>query len=175
VEGLIRNGEKLMSGQSDNSGKSACNIIKATLKNVSDIYGLLIPYVSAGQLLPRKKTDITKDIDFFLIADYHGLFCGCVSIKNYSGGLFEVRSLVVHKNFSNLGIGTSLVAAAVKLALASRAKRVFALTRRPNVFLNAGFERARRELFPEKIWSDCLKCPKHDCCDEVALQMVINE
>ena len=26
-----------------------------------------------------------------------------------------------------------------------------------------------RELFPEKIWSDCAKCPKHSCCDETAM------
>ncbi|NLE53895.1 MAG: GNAT family N-acetyltransferase, partial [Lentisphaerae bacterium] len=25
--------------------------------------------------------------------------------------------------------------------------------------------------FPEKVWSDCLACPKRHCCDEVALVM----
>ena len=36
-------------------------------------------------------------------------------------------------------------------------------------FQRLGFAVTDRHQFPEKIWSDCAQCPKHTCCDEIAM------
>jgi len=46
---------------------------------------------------------------------------------------------------------------------------VLALTRKPAFFLKVGFAPAEREHFPLKVWADCTRCPRQNCCDEVAV------
>ena len=46
---------------------------------------------------------------------------------------------------------------------------LLALTRKPAFFLKVGFAPAEREHFPLKVWADCTRCPRQNCCDEVAV------
>ena len=46
---------------------------------------------------------------------------------------------------------------------------VLALTRKPAFFVKLGFVPAEREQFPLKVWADCARCPRQNCCDEVAV------
>jgi len=48
-------------------------------------------------------------------------------------------------------------------------ERVFCLTRRRSFFARLGFHEVPREVFPHKIWNDCLACPRLSSCDEVAM------
>jgi len=68
-----------------------------------------------------------------------------------------------------------LVQGAIALACKRHAKRIFALTMRPRLFQRLGFKVVDKELFPQKVWSDCSKCPKRDCCDEVAVSLDLND
>jgi len=139
------------------------------------ILKIIAPYVSKGLLLPRTKTDIMKNIHDFFIAKYEGIGIGCATLKDYSDGLYEIRTLVVKDNYSNNGIGTKLISYAVKkVKISKKGKIVFALTTRPNVFTNQGFEIVPKEIFPEKIWQDCSKCLKFSCCDEIAVRMILD-
>ena len=47
--------------------------------------------------------------------------------------------------------------------------RIFALTYQIEFFRKMGFREVEKELFPEKIWSDCVKCAKREHCDEIAV------
>ncbi|MCF7855891.1 MAG: GNAT family N-acetyltransferase, partial [Candidatus Pacebacteria bacterium] len=66
------------------------------------------------------------------------------------------------------------VSAAVKAAECDGAQRIFALTYHPRLFEHQGFQRVSKDLFPEKVWHDCAKCPKRDRCDEIALLKKMN-
>ncbi len=46
---------------------------------------------------------------------------------------------------------------------------VLALTRKPTFFQKLGFVAAEREHFPLKVWADCARCPRQNCCDEIAV------
>ena len=50
-----------------------------------------------------------------------------------------------------------------------QAHTVFALTYHPDLFRHLGFSVVPKEMFPQKVWSDCRHCAKIDCCDEIAL------
>lgn len=139
------------------------------------ILQIIAPYVKNGLLLPRTKLDIMKNINDFFIAKYEGMGIGCATLKDYSDGLYEIRTLVVKSNYSNNGIGSKLINSAVeKVKTSKKGKIVFALTTRANVFINQGFEIVSKEIFPEKIWQDCSKCLKFSCCDEIAVRMILD-
>lgn len=138
--------------------------------DVDDIHAVLADYARSQLLLPRPSEDILERITNFRIAELNGLFAGCGALRNYGGNLYEVRSLAVTREASNAGIGSALVKDMVDFLRRSRVPvRVFALTYRSNFFCRLGFHVVDKELFPEKIWSDCANCPKRNCCDETAV------
>lgn len=145
-------------------------LLQASEEHVDDILAILSPYVRSGIVLPREKNEILSSINDFFVADINGFIVGCIAIKDYSEGLFEIRSLAVAIEHNNKGIGKKLISMAVENIVSGRnPKQIFTLTLRPEVFAKVGFKLASRSHFPKKIWDDCSKCPKFHTCDEVAL------
>jgi amino-acid N-acetyltransferase len=50
---------------------------------------------------------------------------------------------------------------------------IFAFTYVPDFFRKLAFEEVERGALPLKAWKDCLRCPKFQCCDEVAMIRVL--
>jgi len=145
-------------------------LLPASEEHIDDILRILDPFIKSGVVLPREKKEILKVIDNFFVAETDNIIIGCVAIKDYSDGLYEIRSLAVAKEYNNKGIGKNLIAMAVENIVANRnPKQIFALTLRPEVFQKVGFKMASKSQFPKKIWDDCSKCSKFDTCDEIAL------
>ena len=46
---------------------------------------------------------------------------------------------------------------------------LFAFTYVPEFFRKVGFREVERGELPLKVWKDCLRCPKFQCCDEIAV------
>jgi len=149
--------------------ESIIRIVAAAPEDAEAIVGLLQPYVPLGIVLPRTAEEIRRRHADFLVARDGGRIVGTVALRDFGAGLQEIRSLVVDAAHAGHGLGSRLIAAAVLAAAASGAERVFALTLRPHLFSRLGFREADVDLFPQKVWLDCAKCPKRDCCDEIAL------
>ncbi len=139
------------------------------------VVGLLDPYVADGIVLPRTAAEVRAQAGDFLVAEAGGRLIGAVALRDYGNYLVEVRSLVVHPDYAGHGVGSQLVGAAVELARQRGARRVFALTLRPRLFERLGFLLVDRDLFPQKVWADCIKCPKRCRCDEVAVAVDLND
>jgi len=152
---------------------AAVIIRKATKEDVSKIAELLNEYAIGQLLLPRSPEDILKYLPNFIVAEQGGVFAGCAAERNFGEGLHEIRSLAVDTEFTGKGIGSKLIKSAVSELREKDGARVFALTYRTNLFMRAGFYLVKKELFPQKIWSDCVICPKKDCCDEYAVMLEI--
>ncbi|MEM6562779.1 MAG: hypothetical protein AAF656_14340, partial [Planctomycetota bacterium] len=54
-------------------------------------------------------------------------------------------------------------------------RRVMALTSEQAFFENYGFEVVPMSSLPLKVWSDCVRCPKKDACDEIALVATLED
>ena len=52
--------------------------------------------------------------------------------------------------------------------------RIFVLTYQEVFFEKLGFETCEKDIFPQKVWSDCRACPKRHCCDEIAMILVLD-
>ena len=46
---------------------------------------------------------------------------------------------------------------------------VFALTYQPGFFEKCGFRIVQKEDMPQKVWKECINCPKFPHCDEIAM------
>ncbi|MDR2055853.1 MAG: hypothetical protein LBQ10_08315, partial [Desulfovibrio sp.] len=41
-------------------------------------------------------------------------------------------------------------------------------------FINLGFTVVEKDVLPQKIWADCVNCPKYPDCDEIAVLLDIS-
>lgn len=146
----------------------------AKAEDAEFICRLIGGYVGTTSLLPRSIDDVLANIDRFLIAEHDEKLAGCVALRDYGGHLYEIRSLAVSTDHARKGIGSQLVTAAIEKVKQSVPCRIFALTKHDELFAKLGFKLVDKSVFPEKIWSDCEKCPKKDHCDEIALILTMD-
>jgi len=144
-------------------------IVPALPVHAEAIAELLVPYVARGIVLARPPEEVRRLHADFLVALDGPTVVGAVALRDYGAGLQEVRSLVVAPSYGGHGLGSRLVVAATLAAAEHAADRVFALTLRPHLFTRLGFSEVPMDLFPQKVWLDCVKCPKADRCDEIAV------
>jgi len=150
--------------------KTLLTVREATENDVGKIHELLTIYSKKAVVLARSEEDIRFYLGNFLVAEAGGVIRGCAAVRDFGTDLLEVRSMVVEPGFQGKGIGRAMVEALVAGLRVKREKfRLFALTYQVEFFKALGFRIVDRDLFPEKIWSDCAKCPKNDCCDEIAM------
>ena len=67
------------------------------------------------------------------------------------------------------GVGRGLVEAFLAEAVDLEIPRVFALTYQAPFFVKCGFTITPKEDLPQKVWKECINCPKFPKCDEVAV------
>ena len=138
--------------------------------DIPEIYSLLKIYSDRQIVLPRSEENIRSYLKNFTVALRDGRLCGCVALRDFGNELYEVRSLAVHPECQRGGVGRAMVNHCIqKLREKNTPSRLFSLTYQQAFFESLGFAVTDRHLFPEKIWSDCAQCPKHSCCDEIAM------
>ena len=71
------------------------------------------------------------------------------------------------------GVGRGLVEWTVSEVRRLGIRRLFALTYEQGFFGKLGFEVVTKDSLPLKVWSDCVRCPKRDGCDEIAVILVL--
>lgn len=146
----------------------------ATESDVDKICMLLDGYAQKKLLLKRSREDVLEKLKNFRVGEVSGEFAGCLALRDFGDNLYEIRSLAVHEKFNNCGYGSKLVSGALEtLRRMGKPVRVFALTYRSGFFRRLGFQIVSKEMFPQKIWSDCAVCAKKNCCDETAVLMEI--
>ena len=138
------------------------------------IQDLINTYAKEGLLLPRALGEIYDNIRDFFVYEENGRLKGVCALHICWEDLAELRSLAVQKETRGKGVGTGLVKAALREAKELGIKRVFLLTYIPSYFQRFGFEIVSKEVLPQKIWGDCLKCVKFPNCDEIAMMLVLS-
>ncbi len=148
-------------------------IRKARIPDAKAIHKLLLTYAQQELMLSRSLPDIYEVIRSFYVYEAAGEIIGAVSLQICWEDLAEVRSLAVAEGQMKKGIGRQLVQACLDEALELGLKKVFALTYQPLFFEKMGFLYIEKAELPQKIWSDCVKCPKFPDCDEIAMRIVL--
>ncbi len=145
-------------------------IRNAKLSDADKIEQLVNFYAKKGAMLPRKKENIVENIRNYIVAVLKDEVVGCCSISFFTESLAEIRSLAVKEDLRGKGIGRKLVLHAEKILKEEGVENVFVLTYQVEFFKKLGYSVIEKTTFPQKIWRDCLTCPKIMQCDEVAME-----
>lgn len=149
-------------------------IRKARIADVVEIQKMLRDFAETGSLLARSLSELYTTLrDIVVFEDEAGRIAGCCCLHIIWEDLAEIRSLAVLESHQHHGIGRSLVDACVREAKALGISRLFALTYEVGFFEHVGFRLVDKNMFPQKVWADCLHCPKFPNCDESALVLDI--
>jgi len=142
---------------------------KAVLPDVEPIHAIIQPYADEGTLLPRSVPELCENVRDFVVAEDDGQIVGCGALHLYGTHLAEIRSIAVSPQAKGRGVGRALVSALMSEARRHAVTCVCLFTRTTEFFGHLGFEVARRAELPDKIYKDCVHCPKLTDCDEVAM------
>ena len=77
--------------------------------------------------------------------------------------------MAVAPEFSRHGIGSEIVRLLMEEGAALGVRQFFTLTYKPGFFKTLGFRVVAKEELPQKVWKECIDCPKFPNCDEIAM------
>lgn len=143
----------------------------ALVTDVKDIHALLLGGAASGRLLPRSLADIYNHTrDFVILRDEDDRLVGCCALAIFWEDLAEIRSLFIREDRRGKGFGRVLVEDCLKAARDMHIHTVFTLTYEAVFFAKLGFAEVSKDVLPQKIWADCIHCPKFPDCDEIAMR-----
>jgi amino-acid N-acetyltransferase len=157
----------------ESSGASRLTVRKALMRDIPPILALINGYAARGIMLPRTEFELSEAIRDFSVVYLGDKFLGCGALHFYSPTIAEIRSLAVAEEAKTHGVGRKLVQALVEEADTYQLDAVFAFTYVVEFFCKVGFEVVERGALPLKAWKDCVRCPKFQACDEVAVLRIL--
>ena len=145
----------------------------ATVRDVPAIARLINHYAERGKMLFRSHAELYEAVRDFVVFEAEAAggrqVVGTAALEIIWADLCELRSVAVDESRQKQGIGRALVEGLVAEARRLESARAFALTYEQTFFARLGFEVVDRAKLPLKVWSTCIKCPKRDGCDEIAM------
>jgi amino-acid N-acetyltransferase len=149
------------------------SVRKAVMHDIPAILELINGYAARGIMLPRTEFEISEAIRDFTVVTSGDILLGCGALHFYTPTAGEIRSLAVAEQAKTHGIGRRLVEALIAEAQTYELDALFAFTYVVEFFSKLGFHPVERGILPLKAWKDCLRCPKFQACDEVAVIRIL--
>jgi amino-acid N-acetyltransferase len=147
----------------------------ARVGDVVRLAEILNDYAEQRLMLHRSHAELYERIrDFKVAADAEDQVVGVVGLRIMWANLAELYALAVTRDMQGKGLGRRLVLDAVDEAEQLGIRNVFSLTYERHFFERCGFEVVdRHQKLPLKVWSECVRCPKNQACDEIAMLRVL--
>lgn len=138
----------------------------------------LLALVSAnakeGHLLPRTLEELVVHAERFVVAVKGRKIVGCAELAPLSAQIAEVRSLAVDSSTRGMGIGRMLVQELRHRGRREGFDKLCAFTHRPGYFIQMGFSIVPHLWLPEKVFTDCVKCPLFRRCGQYAMEVALD-
>ncbi len=150
-------------------GQNCLLVTKATMNDVNPIHQLISQYARQSLLLPRKKTYLYEHLRQYYVAKLNGQVIGVGALRIFGFDIAEICSLAVVAEYRNQKIGSLILERLEEEAKALQLSKVFALTYQVEFFLKSGYHIVNKKQLSQKIWADCIHCPKYTDCDETAV------
>ena len=140
------------------------------MTDVPGIYEQVLFFADRGLMIRRSMAELYESIREFVVAvDDENRVVGCAALHVFWKDLAEIRCLAVAEHMQGLGIGRRLVEACQELARELEITSVFALTTSAGFFERCGYHQIDKSELPQRIWSECVRCPSFPNCQESAL------
>jgi len=151
----------------------------ATIHDVPRIRDIINSHAELGKMLFKSYAQIYEAMRDFAVYEIEGArgkqVVGCVALAIIWADLAEIRSLAVDDAFRGRGIGRRLVEWSVDESRRLGIRKLMALTYEQTFFGKLEFVVVSKDTLPLKVWSDCVRCPKRDNCDEIAVVRELHE
>ncbi|MGE3704758.1 MAG: GNAT family N-acetyltransferase [Vicinamibacterales bacterium] len=138
------------------------------------LHALITAALDEGHLLPRAHEEIAVHASRFVVAVRRRKVVGCAELAPLSGQLAEVRSLAVHPGARHQGVGSQLVRELRRRARHAGFEQLCVLTHAPEYFTPFGFSIVPHLWVPEKVFTDCVTCPKFRACGQFAMVLPLD-
>jgi len=146
---------------------------RARVSDVQAMHRLINHFAERDEMLPRSLNELYENLrDFYVVEDGDELV-GCCALHVTWADLAEVKGLAVREDHRGQGLGNQLVEACLEDARTMGLERVFLLTYIPRYFERFGFREVEKAELPQKVWSECIRCPKFPDCGEVSMTLDI--
>ena len=142
---------------------------KAIMNDVEELHSLINHYAHQGLMLARPRSLFYEALREFTVVEEDGKFLGTGGLHIIWEDLAEIRALALASAAQGRGIGAKLVEVLVDEARELGISKVFALTYQKDFFEKCGFILVEKEDLSQKVWKDCINCPKFPNCDENAM------
>ena len=140
------------------------------------LHALISANLLEGHLLPRTLSELVAHAERFVVAIRGSKkIVGCAELAPLSPHLAEVRSLAVDGLLRGRGVGTRLVDELRRRAREEGFERLCAFTHTPGYFIQMGFSIVPHLWLPEKIFTDCFKCPHFRQCGQYAMVVPLDQ
>ncbi len=142
---------------------------KARMSDVEKMAVLINGYADQGLMLHRTIPSMYQKIREYSVVEKEGTILGVGGLHVMWKDLAEICSLAVHPDHIKNGLGLALVDWLITEGQELGIEKIFTLTYQPGFFERCGFTRIDKEQLPQKVWTECINCPKFPNCDEIAL------
>lgn len=149
--------------------KNSFKVQKAKIVDVPSIHKLINTFANRGEMLARPLSEIYENIRDFVVVRKGRKIIGCAALHVMWSDLAEIKSVAVDEDLQKQGVGNELVKACIKEAEELGIVTVFCLTYKPKFFKKLGLNEVDKMSLPQKIWTECYRCPKFPNCDETAM------
>ena len=133
------------------------------------LHALITANLEEGHLLPRTLEELAIHAERFTIVMRGKKVVGCAELAPLSAQVAEVRSLAVDAKERAKGIGAMLVDDLRRRAHEDGFDKLSAFTHAPGYFSQMGFSIVPHLWVPEKVFTDCVKCPMFRRCGQYAM------
>ena len=147
----------------------------AEKKHAPRLHALITANLEEGHLLPRTLGELQVHADRFVVAIRGRKIVGCAELAPLSHTVAEVRSLAVDAAGRGNGVGTEIVEELRRRARREGYEKLCAFTHAPGYFIHMGFSIVPHLWIPEKIFTDCVKCPHFRTCGQYAMVVPLGD
>jgi amino-acid N-acetyltransferase len=147
----------------------------ATIHDVPAMQAIINSHAELGKMLFKSYAELYENLRDFAVYEIGGEVAGCVALAIIWADLAEIRSLAVAQQHQGRGIGRRLTEWCVEDARRLQIRKIMSLTYEQAFFEKMGFVVVPKENLPLKVWSDCVRCPKREGCDEIAMVRELND
>lgn len=141
----------------------------ASIQDVRAFGKIINDCAEYGLMLHRSLADLYENVRDFQVAIEDDQIVGVCGLKIVWSNLAEIYSLAVAPEYRKRGLGRRLVLSCIDEAEELGIARLMTLTYEKHFFERCGFHVVNRQTLPLKVWSECVRCPKNQACDEIAM------
>ncbi len=147
----------------------------ARIEEARQIHALIQAHLEEGHLLPRALGELAVRASRFVVAVAGDRVMACAELAPLSRSVAEVRSLVVHRDARQHGLGRRLVLELARRARLDGFDTLCAFTHGAGFFVRLGFSIVPHHWVREKIVADCQGCALFRTCGQQAMVLPLGE